>query len=70
MSFNQTAYQNGYIKKKYDRINLTIPKGEKEKIKVKAEELGLSVNKYINKLIEEDNRKVCAIDARNEKGCD
>ena len=34
--FNQIAYQNNYIKEKYDRINLTVPKGKKEKIKKKA----------------------------------
>lgn len=25
--FNQISYQNEYIKEKYDRINLTVPKG-------------------------------------------
>lgn len=31
--FNQISYQNEYIKEKYDRINLTVPKGRKEEIK-------------------------------------
>lgn len=34
--FNQISYQNEYIKEKYDRINLTVPKGRKEEIKKKA----------------------------------
>lgn len=52
--FNQIAYQNEYIKEKYDRINLTVPKGEKERIKAKAAAQGMSVNEYINKLIDND----------------
>ncbi len=52
--FNQIAYQNNYIKEKYDRINLTVPKGKKEKIKKKATAAGKSVNEYINSLIDKD----------------
>lgn len=52
--FNQISYQNEYIKEKYDRINLTVPKGRKEQIKKKAEAAGKSVNEYINSLIDND----------------
>lgn len=52
--FNQIAYQNDYIKEKYDRINLTVPKGRKEEIKKKAAAVGKSVNEYINSLIDGD----------------
>lgn len=52
--FNQIAYQNDYIKEKYDRINLTVPKGRKEEIKKKAAAAGKSVNEYINSLLEKD----------------
>ena len=52
--FNQIAYQNDYIKEKYDRINLTVQKGRKEEIKKKAEAAGKSVNEYINDLIDDD----------------
>ena len=31
--FNQNQYINKYIKEKYDRINLTMKAGKKEKIK-------------------------------------
>ena len=51
--FNQFAYQNEYIKEKYDRINLTLPKGRKEEIKKAAAAEGKSVNEYINSLIDE-----------------
>ena len=36
-----------YQKKTYDRIELKVKKGEKEKIKARATELGISVNKYM-----------------------
>ena len=41
--FNQIEYQNKYIKEKYDRVGLTMPKGKKEVI-----------NEYINALIDRD----------------
>ena len=49
----KTAYQNGYISEKYDRINLTVPKGKKEEIKIYAESKGESVNAFINRIISE-----------------
>ena len=52
--FNQISYQNEDIKEKYDRINLTVPKGRKEEIKKKAASAGQSVNEYINTLIDKD----------------
>ena len=57
--FNKTAYKNKFIAQAYDRINLTVPKGDKERIKEHAEKNGESVNGYINRLIEEDFRKTC-----------
>lgn len=49
--FNQVEYQNKFINEKYDRINLTVPKGEKAVIKEKAATAGESVNEYINQAI-------------------
>ncbi len=46
--------KNRYNSKAYDRIGLMVYKGEKEKIKRRAESLGLSVSAYINSLIEND----------------
>ena len=40
-----------YQKKTYDRIELKVKKGEKEKIKARAAELGISVNTYMIELI-------------------
>ena len=50
--FNQIKYQNKFIKQKYDRVNLTVPKGKKEKIKEAAKAAGQSVNEYINSAID------------------
>ena len=47
--FNQNQYIN-----KYDRINLTMKAGKKEKIKSAASKRGMSVNEYINCLIDND----------------
>lgn len=52
--FNQTEYVNEFIRKKYDRINLLIPAGNKKIIKRKAAQKGKSVNQYINELIDTD----------------
>ena len=40
-------YNNEFNKKAYDRINLTIPKGQKEAIQAAAAEAHESVNAYI-----------------------
>jgi len=46
-------YNNEYISKAYDRINLTMPKGKKEIIKAHAEASGESLNGFINTAIDE-----------------
>lgn len=51
-AFNQIAYQNEFNRKKYDRINLTMQKGKKERVRVAAAAAGQSVNEYINAAIE------------------
>ena len=44
---------NRYNAKAYDRINIAVPKGDKEKLQAQAQQHGLSLNGYINKLIDE-----------------
>lgn len=51
---SRSDYINEFVKNKYDRINLQIPKGEKDRIKEMSAALGISVNEYIYKLICED----------------
>ena len=49
----KTEYKNQWQKENMDRINLALPKGDKERIKAHAEERGESVNGFINKAITE-----------------
>lgn len=44
---------NKYVKEKYDRINITMPKGKKETIKAYAATLGESVNGFVKRAISE-----------------
>lgn len=44
---------NKYVKENYDRINVTMPKGKKEKIQAHAIRHNLSVTAYINAAIDE-----------------
>lgn len=46
-----TAYKNKYNAKHYDRINLIVPKGEKDRLKQLATAQGISLNEYICRLI-------------------
>lgn len=48
-----TRAQNKYIAKAYDRINLIVLKGDKDKIKTHADSMGESVNGFINRAIDE-----------------
>ena len=64
MSERKAKWQNDYIAKKYDRINLTVPKGEKERIKKAAEKTdGGSINALINRVVMAEITKI-------EKECD
>lgn len=44
---------NKYMAANYDRINLTVPKGQKEEIQAFAAQTGESVNGFINRAIGE-----------------
>ena len=49
---NQRAV-NKYVKANYDRVNVTMPKGQKEVIKAHAAARGASVNGFIVRAISE-----------------
>ena len=51
--YDKNTYQNEFIKQAYDRINLTVPKGQKEIIKDHAATMGESVNSFIGRAITE-----------------
>ena len=49
----QQKATNKYISKAYDRVNLTLPKGQKDEIQAHAAAQGESVNAFINRAISE-----------------
>ena len=51
MAERKAKWQNDYISRTYDRVNLTIPKGQKETIKAHAETQSESLNAFINRAI-------------------
>ena len=53
MAKRKAEWQNKYIAKTYDRINLTVPKGKKEIIQNALKD-GESVNGFINALIDKE----------------
>ena len=58
MGKTSAAVKNRYNDKAYDRINLTVPKGDKEIIKAHAEKHdGGSVNGFIQRAIKETMQK-------------
>ena len=60
MGKTSAASKNKYNAKAYDRINLTVPKGYKDRISEIAKANGESVNGFIKRAIEK------AIDAEKE----
>ena len=57
MGTARTRANNKWNAKAYDRINLTVPKGQKEIIKAYAESRGESMNGFICRVIEQAMEK-------------
>lgn len=57
MGKTSAAVKNRYNEKAYDRINVVVPKGQKEVIKKMAEAKGESINGFIQRLIIEEMKK-------------
>lgn len=53
VSKKQQACVNRYMAKNYDRINLAVPKGSRDRYKAVAERLGISVNQLFIQAVEE-----------------
>jgi hypothetical protein len=58
MTKARTKANRKYNEKAYDRLYITVPKGDKEKIEARAHEAGHdSINGYVNSLIERDKAR-------------
>jgi len=55
--FDKVSYNNKFISKAYDRINLIVKKGQKDIITTHAEFNGESVNSFINRAIDETMKR-------------
>lgn len=51
---DRNKYINGYIKDKYDRLGLLLPKGLKSDLMALCADLNISTNEYIKSLIAND----------------
>ena len=59
ISKKQQACVNRYMASHYDRINLTVPKGNRDALKVITDSLGESVNVFVNVAIEQRISREC-----------
>jgi len=53
VSKSQQKAVHKYVREKYDRINITVPKGRKEALQTHAEVAGQSLNAYVVQAIDE-----------------
>ena len=53
MAKRKAEWQNNYISRTYDRVNLTLPKGKKESLQSHAAARGESLNGFVNRAIDE-----------------
>ena len=65
----QQKAQNKWIAKAYDRINLTVPKGQKDLIQAHAEAQGESTNGFINRKRIDNGGKRRIMKTRGESRC-
>jgi len=57
MAYNQTKASAKYNAKAYEEVKLRVKVGQKELIRAHAESKGMSLNGYINHLIEQDMKQ-------------
>ena len=54
MAKNMTNYKREFSEKNYDRLAITIPKGQKQAVEAHASSKGQSVNGLVNTLLRAD----------------
>lgn len=54
MAFDANTYNAQYKREKYDSMNFRVPKGKREEIAAQAAARGMSVNKYLLWLVDQD----------------
>lgn len=59
ISKKQQACVNRYMSNHYDRIALTVTKGNRDALRVISENVGESVNAFVNKAIEQRIKNEC-----------
>ena len=52
-NFDKVSYNNAFNAKKYDRVTIMLPKGKQPIVKGHADARNESVNKFINRAIDE-----------------
>ena len=62
MAERKAKWQNDYISRNYDRVNLTMPKGKKEAVQAHAEAHSESVNGFINHAIDHEMERDNAVE--------
>lgn len=71
MAKTNAEIKNAYAKRNYDDVRLQVKKGQKEVIRQYAESKGMSLNGYINSLIEADMKAQpvpCSADQNEQTG--
>ena len=54
----QYSRQNEYNKRKYERVSLMLPAGEREKVRAAAELQNMSMNAYIIEAVKEKMKNI------------
>lgn len=57
MAFDQIKYGNAYNKANYDKIQIMVPKGEKENWKALAKTQGISMSEMIRRAVADYSEK-------------
>lgn len=67
MGKTSAAVKNRYNAKNYDRLNIIVPKGEKETLKALAASLGESLNEFVNRAINERKAPLIVRDSQKDE---